>query len=137
MFSRLSPVLRGSTTHRGRPYAQAREDIAHEARHDQTEDRIPQVLQPAQAKGETPEPVSLVVKTTPFMYSIFLRGRASQRYSHLVVRARVVRHVLEDVRRTGVEAPVGEHLQPQLVRVDLGQRGESIGELRPARVRRM
>ena len=95
------------------------------------------MLQPAQAKGETPEPVSLVVKTTPFMYSIFLRGRASQRYSHLVVRARVVRHVLEDVRRTGVEAPVGEHLQPQLVRVDLGQRGESIGELRPARVRRM
>ena len=99
MFSRLSPVPRGSTTHRGRPYAQAREDIAHEARHDQTEDRIAQVLQPAQPKGETPEPVSLVVKTTPLMYSISLRGRASQRHSHLVVRAGVIGRVLKDMSR--------------------------------------
>ena len=132
MFSRLSLVPRGSTTHRGRPYAQAREDIAHEARHDQTEDRIAQVLQPAQPKGETPEPVSLVVKTTPFMYSIFLRGRTLERHSHLVVRAGIVRHVFENMRGPCEEAPVCEHLEAQRVRAYLREWRNPVGKLWPA-----
>ena len=52
---------------------------------------------------------------------------------HLVIGARVVWHVLEDVRRAGEEAPVGEHLQTKLVRVDLGQRGQAVRELWSAR----
>ena len=51
--------------------------------------------------------------------------------SHFVIRAGIVRHVLENMSRAGIEAPVSEHLEPQSLRVDVGERRQSVRELWP------